>query len=166
MKQWQSMWMQDLGLLLVNCCIAYIAYLEVNNVLKKNILLECDFRKAIALAQLDSKNYWRSNDKKILTDEISNLSGIAEISRKKIKRKSACITDDSFSPNSNINDYLCRFVEHEFELCSKFSRCAMRRQATDRKVSKCNDVHFVHLIMSAFACLITNYCGMKRIFLI
>ena len=135
--------MWGLGVLLVNCCISYVKFLEDNNVPKKNILSQYEFRKAIALAWLDPKNYWKNNNKKRSADHIGNLSGVTTRSNKRIKKKAKNIADDSFKPNGNMSDRLSRSVEHEFEMCNaKFGRCAMRRWATDRVVSKHNNVHF------------------------
>ena len=141
--------MWGVGVLLVNCHISYVTYLEDNNVPKKNILSQYDFRKAIALAWLDPKNYWKSNERKRSADEVNGSSAVATRSRKKTKKKSTHITDDSFRPNGNMSDRLCRSVEHEFEMCSKHSRCAIHRWATDRKVSRHNDVCF---------CPVCNIC--------
>ena len=149
MKWWWSMWIWGLGVLLVNCYISYVTFLQDNNVPKKNILSQYDFRKAIALAWLDPKNYWKSNEKKRSADEINESSAVATRSRKKLKKKSTYITDDSFRPNGNMSDRLSRGIEHDFEMCSKHSRCAIHRWATDRKVSRHNDVYF---------CPVCNIC--------
>jgi len=60
-----------LGVLLVNCYVYYVMYLVSQGVNKRNILLQYEFCKAIALAWIDSNNYWKSNSKKRSVDEIN-----------------------------------------------------------------------------------------------
>ena len=86
MKWWWAIWTWGLGVLLVNCYACHVAHLTSKGVDKKNILSQHEFRKAIALAWLDPKNHWKSNEKKRSSVAIEEPSGI-NARNKKTKNK-------------------------------------------------------------------------------
>ena len=129
-------------MLLVNCYVSYCTHLSDNGVSKKQILSQYEFRKAIALAWIDPRNYWKTNERK-RSYETEPESSIGTRSSKKAKNKKATyVTDDSFGPHGNMSNRMSRNVEHQFEFASKHSRCAIHRWATNRKVSLHNNVYF------------------------
>ena len=141
-KWWWAIWIWGLGVLLANCYVCYVTYLLSQGVEKRNILSQYEFRKAIALAWIDPKSYWKSTSKKRSADTLNETVGVNTRNKKIKKSKATCITDDSFGPNGNMKDRMSRAVDHDLELCTKHSRCAIHRWATDRKVSLHTNVFF------------------------
>ena len=58
------------------------------------------------------------------------------------KKKSACASDDSFTPNGNMAHGISRFMDHELELCYSHYKCYTHIWATDRKPQKHSHAYF------------------------
>ena len=65
-----TIWIWELRVLLANYYVYYVTYLVSKNVHKRNILSQYNFQKAIALAWINPKTYWKSNSKKHSANEL------------------------------------------------------------------------------------------------
>ena len=70
-----------------------------------------EFIKVIALAWIDPKNYWKSNNKKITNNKTNDNDVITTRSKRTKKRKITYASNDSFKPNDNINHRMSISVE-------------------------------------------------------
>ena len=71
---------------LVNFWIFYLVHLENKGIRNNKIVSQHEFIKAISLASIDPKNYWKSNNNKISIDK-ANDNDARTIATRLNKRK-------------------------------------------------------------------------------
>ena len=146
-----------IGVILVNCCIHYIVYLESKDIKKKNMWSQYEFRKVISLTWIDPNNYWKINDKKDPMMKLIIIKLLIPDKRKHKTKKFTCVSDYFFNPNSNIAHRMSRYVEHELKYFSPHSKWVVDLWAADRKVQSMAMLPFV-LIATFVSALFAINC--------
>jgi Transposase IS4/SAP domain len=187
-KWWWSICFWGIGVLLVNAYIIYCKVMEKNDVSKKDILTQYEFRKAIALAWISGNNTNESSTRKRKqiegdcnqqndskkskmnnTPRTSSRLATLNFNNNPVDervKKSARGSDCSLQPNGNLKMRLRRDLNHWPSQAKPNQRCALHRWAADIElkydVLRCSDC-MIHLCVNCYKAfhLVTNIIDKK-----